>query len=64
MVVRNNSRLFVAAKSIDIVAATSGVDANARFNVSATLVPRAGAGIETRRERACAKNVCCCYCVR
>src|ERR1700731_2337421 len=64
MVVCNSSRRFASAKSIDIVAATPDVDAKAQFKIRATLVPRAVAKLGIRRERACAKNVCCCYCVR
>jgi hypothetical protein len=60
----NNNRASLQAKSIAIVAATPDVNSKGRFNVSATLMPQAVAQAEIRRERACAKNVCCCYCVQ
>src|SRR5580704_16982797 len=59
---RNDSRAVVLARSIAILAATPDVNSKAQFTVLATLVPCTAVGM--RRERACAKNVCCCYCVQ
>jgi len=64
MVVCNNSKPFASTRSFAIVAAAPDVDSKAQFTVPATLMPRAAIRFGIRRERACAKNMCCCYCMQ